>query len=588
MTLDSFGARSRLSVGDRTYDIFRLDAVVADPRTLPYSLRILLENLLRHEDGANVTADDIRALADRCRAATEAGTPRAPVHARARAHAGLHRRARDRRPRRDARRDGRASAATPRIVEPGIPVDLVIDHSIIADVAGVPDAFARNAELEFERNRERYTFLRWAQPAFRTLRVFPPEPRHLPPGEPRVPRAGRVPRRRRPRVSRHARRHRLAHADGQRSRRARLGRGRHRGRGRDARPAALDVVAARRRHRADRRAARRARPRPTSCSPSRELLREHGVVGKFVEFYGDGVGRVPLENRATIGNMSPEYGSTCTIFPIDDETLRYLRATGRPDDLVALVETYAKEQGLWHDPAAGPVYDETLELDLSTVEPSLAGPARPQDRVPLSRGDEFEQALLAFRARSRRGPIGVAREHRRVVGRVVPGERSARARSRRRRARAAAVGRTSGRCSIASVPGDARRRPRVRARRRHVVIAAITSCTNTSNPSVMIAAGLLARNAVARGLDRPAVGEDVARARFARRHRLLRASRGCMAPLAEARLRRRRLRLHDVHRQLRAARARDLGGDHRAAISRLRRCSRATATSRVASTPTAA
>ena len=154
-----------------------------------------------------------------------------------------------------------------------------------------------------------------------------------------------------------------------------------------------------------------------------ELLRKHGVVGKFVEFYGDGVGRVPLENRATIGNMSPEYGSTCTIFPIDDETLRYLRATGRPDDLVALVETYAKEQGLWHDPAARPVYDETLVLDLSTVEPSLAGPARPQDRVSLSaRSVEFEKALLAFR---RRGDATgadrrAAGEHRRGVAESFP------------------------------------------------------------------------------------------------------------------------------------------------------------------------
>ena len=188
-----------------------------------------------------------------------------------------------------------------------------------------------------------------------------------------------------------------------------------------------------------------------------ELLRRHGVVGKFVEFYGEGVGRVPLENRATIGNMSPEYGSTCTIFPIDDETLRYLRATGRPDDLVALVEAYAKEQGLWHDPDVRPVYDETISFDLSTVEPSLAGPARPQDRVSLSGAQaSFEQALLAFRRQEgaadapRRSARRAPRPTRRRSSRSP---RATRPRPRRRdRARAAARGRGGrGRCcSIAS------------------------------------------------------------------------------------------------------------------------------------------
>ena len=304
--------------------------------------------------------------------------------------------------------------------------------------------------------------------------------------------------------------------------------GRHRGRSRDARSAALDAVAARRRHRARRRAARPASTATDLVLTVAELLRKHGVVGKFVEFYGEGVGRVPLENRATIGNMSPEYGSTCTIFPVDDETLRYLRATGRPDDLVALVETYAKEQGLWHDPDARPVYDETISFDLSTVEPSLAGPARPQDRVSLPGRGRASSRRCSRSAAKRRvaptAPIGAtrAKADESSIESFPASDPPAPRRVRRPRSRARGCERS--RCSL-----DRKRCPVTLADGRsfeladgHVVIAAITSCTNTSNPSVMIAAGLLARNAVARGLTVAAVGEDVARARFARRHRLLR------------------------------------------------------------------
>ena len=305
-----------------------------------------------------------------------------------------------------------------------------------------------------------------------------------------------------------------------------------------------------------------------------QLLRKHGVVGKFVEFYGEGVGRVPVENRATIGNMSPEYGSTCTIFPVDDETLRYLRATGRPDDLVALVEAYAKEQGLWHDPSARPVYDETLVLDLSTVEPSIAGPARPQDRVSLTGArDEFEKALLAFRRSTGDAdpdvPFGVkpgsaddasaesfpasdppaASEGMTNVGEPdgedAPGTNE----------RPVSVGLRS--CPVTLADGI-----ETEIADGHVVIAAITSCTNTSNPSVMIGAGPAREEGGRARAHRPAVGEDLARARVARRHRLLRTL-GPDRAARETRLPGRRLRMHHVHRQLRSVATRDLAGHHR-------------------------
>ncbi len=502
MTTDSFGAKARLSVGDREYEVFRLDAVLDNPRRLPYSLRILLENLLRHEDGLNVTADDIGALADRSRAAEEAGHRELqfmPARVLMQDFTGVPAIV-DLAAMRDAMI---ALGGDPRAVEPGIPVDLVIDHSIIADVAGVPDAFARNAELEFSRNRERYTFLRWAQSAFRTLRVFPPN-------------RG---------ICHQVNLEYLAQVvfrgdDGVAYPDTLVGTDSHTPMvnglgvlgwgvgGIEAEAAMLGQPLSMLLPRVVGIELVGALPAGSTATDLvltvAELLRHHGVVGKFVEFYGEGVARVPLENRATIGNMSPEYGSTCTIFPIDDETLRYLRATGRPDDLVALVETYAKEQGLWHEPGAVPVYDETLALDLSSVEPSLAGPARPQDRVSLSRAKfEFEQALLAFRRENEERAVGVA---------------------------AASTDEASLESFPASDPpaldpnAEQFEQPRVGAAERpvlvvrrhcpltlgdgrsfelsdgHVVIAAITSCTNTSNPSVMIAAGLLARNAVERGL----------------------------------------------------------------------------------------
>jgi len=507
--LDSFGARRALAVGDQTYEMYALDAVADDPRVLPYSLRILLENLLRQEDGENVRADDISALADRSRAATEAGTRELqfmPARVLMQDFTGVPAIV-DLAAMRDAMAD---LGGDPRLIEPGIPVDLVIDHSIVADVAGVADAFVRNAQLEFARNRERYTFLRWAQSAFRTLRVFPPNrgichqvnleylaqvvfrgPERLVYPDTLVGTDSHTP---------------MVNGLGV------LGWGVG---GIEAEAAMLGQPLSMLLPRVVGIELVGALPVGSTATDLvltvAELLRRHGVVGKFVEFYGDGVSRIPVENRATIGNMSPEYGSTCTIFPVDDETLRYLRATGRDDALVALVEAYAKTQGLWHDPAARPVYDETITFDLSAVEPSLAGPARPQDRVSLPGAREsFEKALLAFR-----------REEGAAAAPVPIGAKRAKADEASIESFPASD--PPAPASSASVPPtvpdaggtqplllDRKQCPVTLADGRNfaltdgaVVIAAITSCTNTSNPSVMIAAGLLAQNAVTRGLTVP-------------------------------------------------------------------------------------
>jgi aconitate hydratase len=452
---NSFGARAQLAVGDRSYEIHRLDAVVDDPRRLPYSLRILLENLLRHEDGVNVTADDVRALAQRADAPlgdAQRELQFMPARVLLQDFTGVPCIA-DLAAMRDAMV---ALGGDPAKVEPIIPVDLVCDHSVMIDFWASNDAFAKNAQLEFQRNQERYTFLRWAQSAFKTLRVFPPNRgichqinlEYLAQVVFRDSNGAAYP-------------DTLVGADshtpmvnglgvlgwgvgGIEAEAAMLG---------QSLPMLLPRVVG----------IELRGSLPTGATATdlvltvAEELRKHGVVAKFVEFYGDGVARVPLENRATIGNMSPEYGSTVTIFPVDDETLRYLRTTGRPQELIALVESYAKEQGLWHDPSSVPVYDETLVLDLATVEPALAGPSRPQDRVPLARAKQmFEEKLASTE------PGG----ERHVMVKIADGR------------------------SFTLTDG-------------HVVIAAITSCTNTSNPSVMLAAGLLAQRAVEKGLTVP-------------------------------------------------------------------------------------
>ncbi|HEX5493379.1 MAG TPA: aconitate hydratase AcnA [Mycobacteriales bacterium] len=472
---DSFGARGSLRVGEASYEIFRLDTVDAE-RRLPFSLRILLENLLRNEDGANVTAQDVRALAQwdpTARQTTEIQFT--PARVVMQDFTGVPAVV-DLATMREAMRD---LGGDPARISPLAPAELVIDHSVIADLFGAPDSFARNVELEYQRNRERYQFLRWGQTAFDDFRVVPPGTGIV--HQVNIEYLARV----------------VFTRDNQAYPDTLVGTDSHTTMvnglgvlgwgvgGIEAEAAMLgqpvsmlipNVVGF-----------KLTGEMPDGATATdlvltiTEMLRGRGVVGRFVEFYGPGVAAVPLANRATIGNMSPEYGSTCAIFPIDAETIRYLRFTGRPAERVALVEAYAKEQGLWHDPDHEPAYSQRLELDLSTIVPSIAGPRRPQDRVPLSEAKQgWRQAVRDF----------------------------------------ATDGASVDSSSADSFPASDVPTPTHNGRPRHptavqlddgtrtevdhgsVVIAAITSCTNTSNPSVMIGAALLAKKAVERGLTR--------------------------------------------------------------------------------------
>ncbi|MCI7551560.1 MAG: aconitate hydratase AcnA [Arcanobacterium sp.] len=454
MSIDSFKAKSTLAVGDKHYEIFRLDAVPGLEK-LPYSLKVLAENLLRTEDGANVTADHINALANwnpdaepdkeiqftpaRVVMQDFTGVPCVVDLATMReAVAGL--------------------GGDPEQINPLNPAEMVIDHSVQVDVFGNGNAFERNMEIEYQRNGERYQFLRWGQGAFQNFKVVPPGTGIV--HQVNIEYLARVT------MTKDVDGVTQAYPDtcvgtdshttmvnglgvlgwgvgGIEAEAAMLGQ-----------PVSMLIP-------------RVVGFKLTGQIPSgatatdvvltiTEMLRKHGVVGKFVEFYGDGVAQVPLANRATIGNMSPEFGSTAAIFPIDDVTIDYLRLTGRDEERLALVEAYAKEQGMWHDPSREPQYSEYLELDLGTVVPSIAGPKRPQDRIELAQAkDAFEKALPDYRAEdAATEPVAVELDN---------GEKTR------------------------LTNGD-------------VVIAAITSCTNTSNPAVMIAAGLLAKNAAEKGL----------------------------------------------------------------------------------------
>ena len=452
---DSFGARQPLTVGDRHYQIFRLDAVGDDRvHQLPYTLKILLENLLRHEDGVNIPSDDARALAAwDAKAKPETEIAFTPARVILQDFTGVPAVV-DLAAMRDAvvAIGGRASA-----INPLSPAELVIDHSVQVDHFGTPDALRENNAIEFGRNKERYSFLRWGQEAFDNFRVVPPN-------------TGIV--------------HQVnleylsrvvfdAELDGERI-------------------AYPDTLVGTDSHTTminglgilgwgvggiEAEAAMLGQP-ITMLIPQvlgfelkgalaegatatdlvltvTQMLRERGVVGKFVEFFGDGLDHLPLADRATLGNMSPEFGSTCAVFPIDAETLRYLELSGRSEDRIKLVEAYAKEQGLWRGQTR-PNFSDTMVLDLGEVEPSLAGPKRPQDRIPLrSAAARFEQLME---------PVNEER------GGTTP---------------TPAV--KSGSETFQLTDGA-------------VLIAAITSCTNTSNPAVMVAAGLVARNAAAKGL----------------------------------------------------------------------------------------
>ncbi|MBT0769195.1 aconitate hydratase AcnA [Kineosporia sp. J2-2] len=485
-SLDSFGARGELAVGDAGYDIFRLSAVPGAAE-LPFSLKVLLENLLRTEDGANITADHIRALAGwDPKADPDTEIQFTPARVIMQDFTGVPCVV-DLATMREAVAD---LGGDPARINPLAPAEMVIDHSVIADVFGRPDAFEKNVELEYQRNGERYQFLRWGQTAFDDFKVVPPGTGIV--HQVNIEHLARVV----------FERDGIAYPDtcvgtdshttmvngigvlgwgvgGIEAEAAMLGQ-----------PVSMLI------------------PRVVGFKLSGEIpagvtatdvvltiteqLRKHGVVGKFVEFYGEGVGAVPLANRATIGNMSPEFGSTCAIFPIDEVTLDYLRLTGRSDEQVALVEAYCKEQGLWHDPSSEAKYSEYLELDLSTVVPSIAGPKRPQDRIELSHAKKSFRGTIGDYV-TPEGPQDEA------VAESFPASDAPAASSTSPADRPVSPHESNGR-PHKRVPVTLADGTKTELDHGHVTIAAITSCTNTSNPSVMVAAALLAKNAVERGL----------------------------------------------------------------------------------------
>jgi aconitate hydratase A / 2-methylisocitrate dehydratase len=500
MSRDSFGARDTLDVGGRSYEIFRLDALQQrfDVQRLPFSLKVLLENLLRTEGNGSVTAADIEALAGwDAKAMPSKEIAFTPARVLMQDLTGVPAVV-DLAAMRDAiaRMGGEAAK-----INPLAPAELVIDHSVQVDAFGTRDAFRVNAEREFERNQERYVFLRWGQGAFDDFAVVPPDTGIV--HQVNVEYLARVvfP----DEKTGQAYPDTLVGTDSHTTMVNGLGVLGWGVGGIEAEAAMLGQpmsmlmpqVLGFRLH--------GALPEGATATDLvltvTEMLRERGVVGKFVEFYGAGLVGLPIADRATIGNMSPEFGSTCAIFPIDAETLAYLELSGREREQIALVEAYAKEQGLWHDEhSEAPTFSDTIELDLASVEPSIAGPKRPQDRIALSRAQTaFRDALGGYApeydARDEADaesfpssdPPANGNDHPRVPDGgpsyvEAVGE-----------AGALEVKTSGARCTLAD--GS-----EVELDHGHVVIAAITSCTNTSNPSVMIGAGILARNALARGL----------------------------------------------------------------------------------------
>ena len=503
---DSFGAKSTLDVEGRSYEIFRLDAVTGeglDQASLPFSLKVLLENLLRTEDGADITADDIKALAGWDESAQpDKEIQFTPARVIMQDFTGVPCVV-DLATMREAMADLGGDATK---INPLAPAEMVIDHSVIADVFGTPEAFGRNVEIEYERNRERYQFLRWGQTAFSDFKVVPPGTGIV--HQVNIEHLARVAFTREVDGVLQAYPDTCVGTDSHTTMVNGIGVVGWGVGGIEAEAAMLGQPVSMLIPRVVGFKLNGDLPEGATATDLvltiTEMLRKHGVVGKFVEFYGPGVSVLPLANRATIGNMSPEFGSTIAVFPIDEETIKYLKLTGRSEDQLALVEAYAKEQGLWHDPDAEPRFSEKLELDLATVVPSLAGPKRPQDRVSLSEAKERVPRRPRRVRRRLRRPGGL----RPGSGRVLPG--FGRAVPQRLPGRRLAGSRaTTARPTTRLPAGRATRRRSTLADGTKfeidhgaVTIAAITSCTNTSNPSVMIGAALLAKKAVEKGLQR--------------------------------------------------------------------------------------
>ena len=493
---DSFEARSRLTVGDTEVDFFRLDALQErfDVYRLPYTLRILLENLLRHEDGVNVRAADVAAVAGWV--ATEEPSREisfTPARVLLQDFTGVPAVV-DLAAMRNAMRD---LGGDPSKINPLLPVELVIDHSVQVDEYANRLAIFRNAELEFERNRERYAFLRWGQGAFDNFKVVPPSTGIV--HQVNLEFLARVVEER----GGVAFPDTLVGTDSHTTMINGLGVLGWGVGGIEAEAAMLGEAISMLVPQVVGFELTGKLPEGATATDLvltvTQILREAGVVGKFVEYFGHGLESLPLADRATIGNMSPEYGATCGFFPVDAETLRYLRLTGRTDERIALVEAYCKENALWHDPAEPPTYSQLIKLDLSTVEPSLAGPRRPQDRVSLREAKQaFIDALPSF-------GVDYGNAHDEAVAETFPAsDPLASAAPGHDPETADAVVTTTPPLVLAersaidvTLDGET-----FELDHGAVVIAAITSCTNTSNPAVMIGAGLLAKKAVERGLAR--------------------------------------------------------------------------------------
>ncbi|MFD5158168.1 aconitate hydratase [Streptomyces hawaiiensis] len=498
MSANSFDARSTLQVGDESYEIFRLDKVEGSAR-LPYSLKVLLENLLRTEDGANITADHIRALGGwDSQAQPSQEIQFTPARVIMQDFTGVPCVV-DLATMREAVKELGGDAAK---INPLAPAELVIDHSVIADKFGTNDAFKQNVDLEYGRNKERYQFLRWGQTAFDEFKVVPPGTGIV--HQVNIEHLARV----------------VMVRDGKAYPDTLVGTDSHTTMvnglgvlgwgvgGIEAEAAMLGqpvsmliprVVGFK--------LTGELTPGTTATDlvlTITEMLRKHGVVGKFVEFYGEGVAATSLANRATIGNMSPEFGSTAAIFPIDDETINYMRLTGRSEQQLALVEAYAKEQGLWLDPAAEPDFSEKLELDLSTVVPSIAGPKRPQDRIVLAEAaQQFAKDVLnyveapAAQQATAASPVDEASDESFPASDAPAYGNQENGAGAPQHAGGTGAAVPSSPVTVTAPDGST-----YEIDHGAVTVAAITSCTNTSNPYVMVAAALVAKKAVEKGLTR--------------------------------------------------------------------------------------